>query len=129
MDRVTLPERPDWRAEAERLGFTFADMHGAPYWDESSAYRFTLAEVEDQIEGQVGRGQSQCAEHAEQREFALVAMAIDNMDDIRRLHGVEACERVVESLGRLLRANTRAMDSPCRLGGDRFVVLTDVMQQ
>ena len=34
----------------------------------------------------------------EQREFALVAMAIDNMDDIRRLHGVEACERVVESL-------------------------------
>lgn len=50
MDRVTLPERPDWRAEAERLGFTFADMHGAPYWDESSAYRFTLAEVEDQIE-------------------------------------------------------------------------------
>lgn len=59
----------------------------------------------------------------EQREFALVAMAIDNMDEIRRLHGVEACERVVESLGRLLRANTRAMDSPCRLGGDRFVVL------
>jgi len=30
---------------------------------------------------------------------------------------------VIEALGRLLRANTRAMDSPCRLGGDRFVVL------
>ncbi|MFW9616348.1 GGDEF domain-containing protein [Aquabacterium sp.] len=59
----------------------------------------------------------------EQREFALVAIAVDNMDEIRRLHGVEGCERVVESLGRLLRANTRAMDSPCRLGGDRFVVL------
>ncbi len=59
----------------------------------------------------------------EQREFALVSMAIDNMDDIRRVHGAEACERVVESLGRLLRSNTRAMDSPCRLGGDRFVVL------
>lgn len=59
----------------------------------------------------------------EQREFALVAMAIDNMDEIRRNHGVEGCERVVESLGRLLRVNTRAMDSPCRLGGDRFVVL------
>jgi diguanylate cyclase (GGDEF)-like protein len=59
----------------------------------------------------------------EQREFALVAIAVDNMDEIRQTHGVEACERVVESLGRLLRAGTRAMDSPCRLGGDRFVVL------
>ena len=59
----------------------------------------------------------------EQREFALVSVAIDNLDDIRRTHGPEGCERVVEALGRLLRANTRAMDSPCRLGGDRFVVL------
>lgn len=59
----------------------------------------------------------------EQREFALVAVAIDNLDEIRRLHGLEGCERVIEALGRLLRANTRAMDSPCRLGGDRFVVL------
>lgn len=59
----------------------------------------------------------------EQREFALVAVAIDGMDEIRHRHGVEGCERVVEALGRLLRANTRAMDSPCRLGGDRFVVL------
>ncbi len=59
----------------------------------------------------------------EQREFALVAVAIDNLDEILRVHGAEACERVVEALGRLLRANTRAMDSPCRLGGDRFIVL------
>ncbi|WP_290868958.1 GGDEF domain-containing protein [Aquabacterium sp.] len=59
----------------------------------------------------------------EQREFALVAVAIDNLDEIRRVHGLEGCERVIEALGRLLRANTRAMDSPCRLGGERFVVL------
>ncbi|TRW96028.1 glutathionylspermidine synthase family protein [Paracoccus sp. M683] len=50
MERRDLPERPDWRAEAERLGFTFADMHGAPYWDETSAYAFSLAEIEDRIE-------------------------------------------------------------------------------
>ena len=50
MERRDLPERPGWRDEAERLGFTFADMHGAPYWDETSAYAFTLAEVEDRIE-------------------------------------------------------------------------------
>jgi diguanylate cyclase (GGDEF)-like protein len=59
----------------------------------------------------------------EQREFALVAIAVDNMDDIRQTHGIEGCERVIEALGRLLRAGTRAMDAPCRLGGDRFVVL------
>lgn len=59
----------------------------------------------------------------EQREFALVAVAIDNLDELLRVHGPEGGERVVEALGRLLRAGTRAMDSPCRLGGDRFVVL------
>ena len=59
----------------------------------------------------------------EQREFALVAIAVDNMDDIRQNHGIEGCERIIEALGRLLRAGTRAMDAPCRLGGDRFVVL------
>ncbi|WP_299840997.1 glutathionylspermidine synthase family protein [uncultured Paracoccus sp.] len=50
MEKRVLPERPDWRAEAEDLGFTFADMHGEPYWDESSAYEFTLSEIEDRIE-------------------------------------------------------------------------------
>lgn len=50
MQRISLPERPDWRAEAERLGFTFADMYGEPYWDETSAYSFTLQQVEEGIE-------------------------------------------------------------------------------
>ncbi|WP_374316460.1 GGDEF domain-containing protein [Aquabacterium sp.] len=59
----------------------------------------------------------------EQREFAVVSMSIDGLDEILRLHGAEGAERVIEALGRLLKANTRAMDSPCRLGGDRFVVL------
>lgn len=59
----------------------------------------------------------------EQREFAIVAVLVDGMDEIRQTYGADSCERVVEALGRLLRVNTRAMDSPCRLGGDRFVVL------
>ncbi len=50
MQKITLPERPNWRAEAEELGFSFADMHGEPYWDESSAYQFSLAQIEDDIE-------------------------------------------------------------------------------
>ena len=50
MDKIDLPERPGWRDQAAELGFTFADMHGEPYWDETSAYAFTLREIEDDIE-------------------------------------------------------------------------------
>ncbi len=50
MQKITLPERPHWRDTAREVGFTFADMHGEPYWDETSAYRFTLRQIEDDIE-------------------------------------------------------------------------------
>ncbi|MFD1883442.1 glutathionylspermidine synthase family protein [Paracoccus pacificus] len=50
MRKVTLPERPGWRERAAEVGFTFADMNDQPYWDETSAYQFTLSEVEDNIE-------------------------------------------------------------------------------
>lgn len=50
MQRIDLPERPDWRAKAETLGFTFHSMYGEPYWDESAAYSFTLRQIEDDIE-------------------------------------------------------------------------------
>jgi glutathionylspermidine synthase len=50
MRRIVLPERPDWKAKAEALGFTFHHMDGRRYWDERACYQFTLAEVEDGIE-------------------------------------------------------------------------------
>ncbi|TKW67806.1 MAG: glutathionylspermidine synthase family protein [Paracoccus denitrificans] len=50
MKKIDLPERPGWRDRAQELGFTFADMGGEPYWDESSAYSFTLQEIEGDIE-------------------------------------------------------------------------------
>ena len=50
MHRISLPERPGWRDEAEKLGFSFADMYGEAYWDETSAYAFTLQQVEQDIE-------------------------------------------------------------------------------
>lgn len=50
MQRLPLAERPDWRQSAESLGFTFHSMYGAPYWDESAAYRFTLRQIEDDLE-------------------------------------------------------------------------------
>ena len=59
----------------------------------------------------------------EHREFALVSIQIDHIDELVGEYGEEVRDRVIEALGRVLRQNTRAMDSPCRLGGDRFAVL------
>ncbi|WP_349572339.1 glutathionylspermidine synthase family protein [Azotobacter salinestris] len=50
MRRITLRERPDWRAQAERLGFAFHTFAGEPYWDESAAYRFSLRQIEADLE-------------------------------------------------------------------------------
>lgn len=50
MERLSLPARPDWQALAERLGFGFHTMYGAPYWDETVAWRFSLSEIERDLE-------------------------------------------------------------------------------
>ena len=50
MLKVDLPERPNWRQMAQEVGFTFADMYGEAYWDETSAYQFSLRQIEDDIE-------------------------------------------------------------------------------
>lgn len=59
----------------------------------------------------------------EQREFALVSIALDPLKDPTHAVGSEAYVRILEALGRLLRSNTRAMDASCRLEEDRFAVL------
>jgi glutathionylspermidine synthase len=50
MRRITSKERPDWRQKAEKVGFTFHTAEGTPYWDETGAFSFTLAEIENDIE-------------------------------------------------------------------------------
>ncbi|WP_170162365.1 sensor domain-containing diguanylate cyclase [Caldimonas tepidiphila] len=59
----------------------------------------------------------------EHREFALVTVEVDAFDALIGEHGVAAGERVLQALGLQLRASTRAMDAPCRLGDERFAVL------
>ncbi|WP_128253144.1 glutathionylspermidine synthase family protein [Falsirhodobacter deserti] len=60
MEKISLPPRADQR-EAE-TGFTFAEMHGEPYWDETSAYRFTLEEIETRIEDPATELHAMCRE-------------------------------------------------------------------
>ncbi len=59
----------------------------------------------------------------EHREFALVSIALDPLNDAVKTLGAGARHRILEALGRLLRSNTRAMDASCRLDEDRFAIL------
>ncbi|MBW8894145.1 MAG: GGDEF domain-containing protein, partial [Burkholderiales bacterium] len=58
----------------------------------------------------------------EHREFALVVIALDAAAAVATL-GEDAKQRLLEGVGRMLRANTRAMDAACRIGPQRFAVL------
>lgn len=59
----------------------------------------------------------------EHREFALVSIMLDPRTEPVAALGAAARTRILEALGRLLRSNTRAMDTSCRLGDERFAVL------
>jgi glutathionylspermidine synthase len=50
VERILMPERCDWRSQADALGFRFHSLGGEPYWDESAHYRFRLDEVENDLE-------------------------------------------------------------------------------
>lgn len=60
MKKVAVAERENLGAKAEEAGFTFANMHGEPYWDETSAYEFTLSQVETAIEAPAAELHSMC---------------------------------------------------------------------
>jgi len=46
MDRISITPRPDWQSRVASQGLTFHTIAGAPYWDETACYRFTVAEVD-----------------------------------------------------------------------------------
>jgi glutathionylspermidine synthase len=60
MRRLTLPERPDWREKAEHYGFPFHTAGGSVYWDETAAWSFTLAQIEDDLETPTGELEQMC---------------------------------------------------------------------
>ncbi|MDC8785099.1 GGDEF domain-containing protein [Roseateles koreensis] len=59
----------------------------------------------------------------EHREFALVYISLDPLPVSAQQLGAQATERLLEGMGRMLRANTRAMDAACRIGETQFAVL------
>ena len=50
MERIAVSPRSDWKKTAEEHGFDFHSLEGDPYWDESAYYKFTLEQIEEQLE-------------------------------------------------------------------------------
>ena len=82
MQRITCPERDDWRATAVQAGFDFHTIDGERYWDERAYYGFTLDEIERQIEAPTAEIDAMCLE--------LVGRAVDDERTLRRLKIPEA---------------------------------------
>ncbi|NVZ26320.1 glutathionylspermidine synthase family protein [Pseudomonas gingeri] len=82
MQRIQIAPRPDWRATAERLGFHFHTFDGEPYWDESAYYRFSLRQIEDELEEPTRQLHELC--------MALVEQVVDSEQLLDRLAIPEA---------------------------------------
>jgi glutathionylspermidine synthase len=62
LELIALGARPDWEDKAREAGFTFAEMHGEPYWSEETVYAFSLSEVESRIEDPCTELHAMCRE-------------------------------------------------------------------
>ena len=77
MERRALRPRDNWQEVAAEHGFTFHTPDGERYWDETHAYRFTLREIEEDLEDP--------AEELEQMCFEVVERAVADEQVLRRL--------------------------------------------
>ena len=82
MQRITCPERDDWRKTAEACGFDFHTIDGDRYWDERGYYAFTLDEIEQKIEAPTSEIDALCLE--------LVGRAVGDEKILTRLKIPEA---------------------------------------
>ena len=62
MQRIVCPERNDWKDTAAASGFVFHALDGERYWDERAYYGFSLAEIEQGIEGATAEIDAMCTE-------------------------------------------------------------------
>ena len=59
---------------------------------------------------------------SEERPFALLLADIDLFKAINDTHGHDVGDRVLTELGERIRGNLRAIDLPCRIGGEEFMI-------
>lgn len=77
MQRISCPERADWRTTAEACGFNFHTIDGERYWDERTYYAFRLEDIEQRIEAPTAEIDAMCLE--------LVERVIADEASLRRL--------------------------------------------
>jgi diguanylate cyclase (GGDEF)-like protein len=58
-----------------------------------------------------------------QSSFAVVMIDVDHFKSVNDVHGHALGDAMLRSLGALLRQQVRPTDSPCRYGGEEFVVI------
>jgi len=61
MLRHAIAPRPDWREKAAQMGFSFAEIAGEPYWDETAAWEFSADEI-DTLEAATNELERLCRE-------------------------------------------------------------------
>jgi len=76
MERLRLTPRANWQARAEDVGFTWHHDNGQPYWDESAAYAFTLAEVEEGVEAPTAELHQMCLDLVDEATRSEELMAL-----------------------------------------------------
>ncbi len=66
MHRHAIAPRHDWRDRARALDFAYAEIAGAPYWDETACWEFTAAQIDvlDDALAELERLSRLAAEHA-----------------------------------------------------------------
>ena len=77
MQRIAVAEREDWRQTAEAHGFAFHSIDDDPYWDESAYYRFTLEQIESDLEDPAEEIEGMC--------FDVVERALGDEEILRKL--------------------------------------------
>ena len=62
MQRISIPQRSDLKLVAAEHGFDFHDDVGIPYWNETAYYKFSLRQIEEEIEASVDEIEGMCYE-------------------------------------------------------------------
>ena len=78
MQRLPIAPRPDWKDQAQQLGFQFHTIDGEPYWEESAYYAFTLRQVEEDLE--------QPSQDLHDMAMALVGEVVESEELLGTLH-------------------------------------------
>jgi glutathionylspermidine synthase len=82
MERIAVEPRTDWRETAEAHGFRFHTIDDEVYWDESAYYRFSMRQIEEDVEDTSAELEQMC--------FQVIERALADEEVLRRIGIPEA---------------------------------------